>query len=176
MGRKNMENIREYLSTIVTSENTDNWCNPELFKKNILPIFPKEIEIIEFPPKGDKENYNCVTHVFGLLNETMLAKRPWGDIDPKFVRFLVDARELKERKNTEYLSGDIVVYRNDGGDVTHVGLLLDNGMVISKWSGGPLLKHKVLDVPQTYGDDIHFYVPPSKERIVELYRKWQNNE
>ncbi len=33
----------------------------------------------------------------------------------------------------------------------------DKNTVLSKWSWGPLLRHRVFDVPDHYGDTIEFY-------------------
>lgn len=53
--------------------------------------------------------------------------------------------------------GSVIVYRAKNGSISHVGLLEDTETVISKWSWGPLLRHRIFAVPADYGDVVEFY-------------------
>jgi len=60
--------FRNKLNKIISSDNGMNWCDTELFEKNIHPILPKELEILEPPPKKEKR-YNCYSFVVGFHKE-----------------------------------------------------------------------------------------------------------
>lgn len=53
--------------------------------------------------------------------------------------------------------GGIIVYRTQNGSISHVGLIENEITVVSKWSWGPLLRHDIFAVPDSYGDTVEFY-------------------
>lgn len=168
---RNNEELRVYLGDLVSSENAENWWRPELFEKNTREKMPAELEIVS-PPPAEKYNYNCFVHVLGFQND----KEFLGNENWEFTRNLGQLFEemikkniLKSTKNT--VSGNLVVYRTDGGEISHVGLLESDAMVISKWSWGPLLRHKILDVPNHYGDIIEFYIISKDAKNFVINRK-----
>ena len=68
-------------------------------------------------------------------------------------------------------AGDMVLYRAHDGTISHVGLMENKKNVISKWSWGPLLKHKIFDVPDHYGNEVEFYIIPeeTKNFVIAKY-------
>lgn len=99
--------------------------------------------------------YNC----HGL---TFASRRAWVfDVD-SIQHILMDDR-FREVHRQDALPGDILIYRDLTGDLTHSGVIVSNDpplygpLVFSKWGAGPELIHNYLDVPQIYGRDIHFY-------------------
>lgn len=165
-----MKDIRGLLSSIVDSAN-DSWWKPDLFQKNILPIFPEEITIVSLPPTTDSENCNCVTYALDLLAEAQLDELSHKSIDPRFITYLIRTNALIEITDGKVLPGTLIVYAPSIDSIQHVGLMDDKDTVISKWNVGPVLKHKILHIPQTYGDTVKFYTLPSHDRIVEIYKK-----
>ena len=58
---------------------------------------------------------------------------------------ILDEGLLKYTDNPQ--KGDYIIYRdlkNNPNIINHIGVVDEKGMVISKWSWGPLLKHKIL--------------------------------
>ena len=175
MTRQQKKDIRKVLAGIVTNEHEAWWCNPHLFREKIEPIFPKEVEIIALPPKDAERQFNCFIYAFGLENDLKVLKSTRGFIYSPFVEKLIAAREFTEIKKP--VPRDLVFYRNPkkfGGTITHAGLYTSDGRILSKWSWGPVLKHKLLDVPDFYGNKISYYKPFSKRAMIKLYKKYQS--
>jgi hypothetical protein len=75
-------------------------------------------------------------------------------------------RQLKGEVEAEF--GDVVVYQDDDGDVTHVGIVIgkklidpssprDSLRVLSKWGGDGEYLHDLSCVPQVYGKALAFW-------------------
>lgn len=150
--------LRSVLNKVVSEENAENWWKPELFNKNTLSILPAELKIIESVP-SEEINYNCFVYVLGLQNYSkLLGNKGW-----KFTRnlgFVFDEmiKKFILSKIDLPIKGSLIVYRDNKNSISHVGLMKNSDTVISKWSWGPLLEHKVFDVPKDYGDVVEFYL------------------
>ena len=165
-----MKKIRKYLGELI-SKNEKSWYKPELFKADILSLIPTEIKIIELPPIEDK-NYNCFIYILGLNYDENIVKDSKGFIYSSFIEKLV--KEDKIKLVNKPSAGNIIFYRNPKkfkNVITHAGIIQKNGKVISKWSWGPTIKHKVFDVPDFYGDKISYSKSISKRKAREFY--WQ---
>lgn len=169
------QNIREYLATIVNDKNEKNWYKLDLFIKNTRSKLPKELEIIKNPPEEDG-NYNCFIYVLGLHNDREIIKETKGFIYSNFFQTLIDKGELKLISAPQ--SGDIIIYRNSkkfGSEITHSGIVQENGTIISKWSWGPIIEHKIFDVPNFYGDEIQYIHKITSEQAKELFQKYKTS-
>jgi hypothetical protein len=167
------EKLREQLDGIVSQQNERNWYDPELFKAVILPLLPKELEIIEYPPQHIY-NYNYFLFILGLYTNSQVLKETGGFIYSSFIEKLIENNELELSNNP--VEGDIVLYSNvEIKEVvyTHAGFLEESDKVISKWSWGQLLKHGIYDVPNIYGDKFSYYRSISKERALKLYQRYK---
>lgn len=163
---------RKFLAGIVSSKNEENWYKPDLFRKNTLPLLPKEIEVIEFPPE-ESRNYNCFIYVLGLQNEPEILRETKGFIYSSFIEKLLEEKELVK---VEYpRSGDIIFYRNYDGLITHAGKIAEDDFIISKWSWGPVLKHRIFDVPDFYGDEISYYQKIEHDGALKLYTRYKSS-
>lgn len=71
--------------------------------------------------------------------------------------------------------GDIILYKNRDfpNEITHAGILEKNGVVISKWSWGPIIRYKIFDVPDFYGNDIFYVKKVNDEKAKGLYQKYK---
>ncbi|MDP3726619.1 MAG: hypothetical protein Q8R36_05495 [bacterium] len=154
---KGNRGLRKRLEKIISSNGKKNWWIPELFEKNTRKILPKELEILAAPPKEDF-NYNCYVYVLGLQkNPDFLGRKGWS-----FMRELGGAfdemikKEILKHALTPQ-KGRLVVYRADDGGISHVGLLESKEIVVSKWSWGSFIRHRIWDVPEGYGDIAEFY-------------------
>lgn len=154
---KGNETIRIKLGELVSDKKADNWWQPALFEKYTRSQIPTELEIISVPPL-EEENYNCFVYVLGLhRDERFLGNVGWDFtrkldtiFDEMIAQNILESIEKPEK-------GNLVVYRADTGMISHVGLMEDVTTVISKWSWGPLLRHKIFDVPDHYGNTVEFY-------------------
>lgn len=158
------KNLREKLGKLVSSESEDNWWRQDLFEKYTRPQIPTELEIINSPPP-EEENYNCFVYVLGLQNDIrFLGNKGWNftrNLGPVFDE-MISNKILKTVAKPA--TGNMIVYRANDNSISHVGLMENEKVVVSKWSWGPLLKHVIFDVPDHYGDKIEFYAFSSEAR------------
>lgn len=162
------QEIRNKLSEIVSPKNESLWT-PELFEKNVRNILPKEIEVIE-PPPIEKDQYNCFIFALGLEKDIRFIGKHDGNDNPfyqlSFFPKLIRDGYLKMA--TIPITGDLILYENDKGVVTHAGRMELSDAVISKWSWGPLIKHHIRCVPKHYGDKISFYKRPEGPALLKI--------
>lgn len=166
--------MRKLLDKVIHANGGKDWWKPDLFLKNTLNVLPKELKILKNPP-NQKDNYNCFIYALGLGNNSAIKKDCGGFIYSSFFQKLIDCGELNYIDNPK--KGDYIIYRSlkkYPNIITHIGIIFDKNNIISKWSWGPLLKHRTLDVPKSYGDDISFVESVSLAKALELYRKYKN--
>lgn len=166
--------MRKLLDKIIHANGGNNWWKPDLFLKNTLSILPKKLEILKNPP-SQKDNYNCFIYALGLDNNNAIKKDCSGFIYSSFFQKIIDCGALKHTDNPK--KDDYVVYRNlkkYPNIITHIGIVVDKKNIISKWSWGPLLKHRIFDIPKSYGDDVSFIKSVSKTKALKLYEKYKN--
>ena len=148
--------LRRKLGELVSSENEENWWRLELFEKNTRAQIPPELEIIAAPP-AEEANYNCFVYVLGLQNDPRFLGNSGWEFTCKLGSVFDEMISVNILKSVDVpKNGDMILYRTSDGMISHVGLMDDANIVVSKWSWGPLLKHKVFDVPDHYGDKVEF--------------------
>lgn len=162
---------RKELDNIIESNKEENWWKPDLFKNKVLNLLPKELEIIELPPEEDK-NYNCFIYTLGLNDDKEIIFGTKGFIYSNFFKKLIRENILEETKDPK--EGDYIIYENlkdYPGEITHSGILDKNGMIISKWAWGPIIKHKIFDVPESYGNKITYFKKLDKDEVIKLFNQ-----
>jgi hypothetical protein len=164
--------IRQQLSKLISPQNGDNWWKPELFEKNTRHLLPKEIEILEPPPPIERQ-YSCFAYVLGLNESSAYLGKSRGFLyQLSFFPKLIANKILVQKERAE--KGDLILYQTDKGVVTHSGILESPEVVISKWSWGPLIRHRIFCVPEHYGDKVSFYEKPDQDllsKIIDFGRK-----
>lgn len=164
--------MRDNLNAIIQSNEGDNWWKPELFEEYVRPHLPDKLKIIQGPPCAE-ENFNCFIYALGLHNEEDILKETGGFLYDTFFQKLL--REGALRHTDTPKDGDYIMYRdleNYPDMITHVGVL-DSDMIASKWAWGPLVRHRIFDVPRSYGDDISYAKAVSSARAKELYEQYK---
>ena len=163
---------RNALTSLIEKEDGINWWKPELFTKNVLPIFPKELEIVKFPPR-EKDNYNCFVFALGLENDPdfLGGNNP---VQKEFIRHLISERILTETSN-ELFTGSLVFYENEEGVITHGGILEEGGVILSKWMWGPTIRHQLWDVPSSFGNKIFYTNKPDSAVVKEKYKSYRDS-
>ena len=161
---------RQELTAIIEKDGGNNWWKPELFELKTKSLLPSELQIVSGPPKHG-ENYNCFVFAFGLQGDTEFlgGKNP---VQQEFVKHLILNRILLPIETPS--AGDLVFYKNKGGEITHGGVMQDKDIVISKWMWGPMTIHKLLDVPASFGDEISFFKSPEAKEIAQKYTAYKN--
>ncbi len=170
------KSLRIRLGKIVIASGTSGyrrWYTPGLFERHVLPLLPKTLQVLVPPPEKSR-NYNCFIYALGLHKRTSVLRRTKGFIYSAFVQKLLDQGELVQMRRPS--KGDLVLYRNPraGEEFTHAGVVQSDGSVVSKWSWGPLIRHKMLDVPSFYGSRVTFVKRISPARAERLFRRYQS--
>jgi hypothetical protein len=99
--------------------------------------------------------YNC----FGLA----FASRRTKITSVEYITPILEDDSYKSVDRHDCLPGDLILYFDDQGSVTHAGLVVENAgplfvpVVCSKWGGGPEVIHRYYDVPSVYGSNHLFY-------------------
>ena len=110
-------------------------------------------------PRSLSSEYNCVGMVFA-------ARRTW--VDPDQVEFVLDEDGYqKVDQPHDLMKGDIVVYRDDEGQVCHVGVVASvvfgatsnrwTITVLSQWGADGEYLHEVADVHPNLGTPSEFW-------------------
>jgi len=163
---------REQLDLIILKNDVKDWWIPELFVKNTKPIFPAELEILANPPEEIK-NHNCFAYALGFADKLELIAETNGFDDLYFIK-LLENNEIKRIDSP--VNGDYVVYQdmeNYPERLTHIGVVNED-KVISKWAWGPLVRHKLWDVPASYGKNVFYIKAIPFTRSLELYNKYKS--
>lgn len=102
--------------------------------------------------------YNCVGMVFANRRTC---------IEPSHVQMILDEDGFRETKPEHVLPGDIVVYRDEGGEISHVAIVVSHEadlakakwktIVLSQWGADGEYIHDFEDVHQTLGRPDKFY-------------------
>lgn len=141
--------------------------------KKTQTLIPPELTILAIPP-AEENNYNCFIHVLGLSVDRNVLQSSRGFIYDTFFQKLIDEKLLSFTDNPQ--NGDYILYRNSNkypGITTHIGVK-DDDKVISKWAWGPLIRHALLDVPESYGSEISFISAIPKSQAKEYYLKYKD--
>lgn len=172
---KGNEQMRKYLDDIIHLKNpVENWYTPELFEKFTREKIPFKLVMIA-PPPPEGQNYNCYIYALGLKHDSrFLGNDNWDFMRSLHNEFdaMIGSGILRQIEKPE--KGCLVMWRIEENAITHVGLMEDSDTAISKWSWGPLFRHKVYDVPASYGDNAEFYVGLPEAR--EYIKKQRNKE
>ena len=120
--------------------------------------------------------YNCVmyamnVHEHGELYQLLVHLTYGTDknlgvvMDTNFLQMLIDDGDLHKVTTT---SNCLAVY-STSEKITHIGVVLSSGRVISKWGTAHLYEHEVLECPLSYGDDVDFYNSIDPEVCVDRF-------
>ena len=164
---------RENLDKILHQNGGDDWWHADLFEKNTKNILPKDLEILANLPSEDR-NYNCFIYALGLEEDQEILQDSHGFIYDTFFQKLIDKKIVEFTDSPQ--PGDYVLYRNSEkypNEITHIGVIERESKIVSKWAWGPLLRHSLLDVPASYGDEISYVKRISKERAKDLYYQFK---
>ena len=105
-----------------------------------------------------RSEYNCVGMVFA-------ARRTW--IEPEHVEMILREDEFRRVDESELKIGDVVIYRTDDREISHVGLIADITVmvarghreitVLSQWGADGEYFHHIDDVNPHLGKPAEFW-------------------
>ena len=136
--------------------------------------FPHSIHLAEQSPAEliARLYFNCAMYAFNLRCDDLYRAIATGEsirrrnlsrdgdkiisADTEFVEYCIKQGLVSSISNREPESGDLVVY-SDSDRCRHVGKLLDQSRVRSKWGMVDLFEHELLEVPDFYGDNVEYF-------------------
>lgn len=165
---------RAHLSELILHSGTNGyrrWYTPGLFERFVRQELPPELKILKAPPVAGK-NYNCFMYALGLHTSKQVLKESKGFIYGAFFQRLLNEGLLEPTKQPK--KGDMILYRKPGhfGDeFTHAGVVTNAEYITSKWAWGPLIQHRLFDVPSFYGSSIVYVKKISPARAKKLWEE-----
>jgi hypothetical protein len=130
---------------------------------------------------GKTFTVNCIAFAFGMTRSKPFcdivigdmragSSRP-RDLYPELAEPLLDDHHWRCKK-ARPRAGDLVVYcEGPNKRIKHMGLMLANGMVRSKWGSLPaIFEHRLRHVPMSYGTVIEYYHPIPRAKVESIYR------
>ena len=128
---------------------------------------------------NDDLEYNCVAYALGLAKHKeykgLIGQCTEEELHPntEFVESLIDNGEMIEQ--LAWQAGLLGVYYQEGV-IKHIGLFVSDSRLRSKWSGGPLLEHAALEVPQDYGGCVRAFSAPSQDAVLNHFVLFANSK
>lgn len=100
-------------------------------------------------------------HLISRLSPSIFA-------DACFVRFLERRHLLVEKDPSTRQDGDILVYEHREMP-HHAGRCTEGQRVTSKWGGGPMFEHDILEVPTSYGNPNRCFLPVERATMESYF-------
>ncbi len=118
-------------------------------------------------------NFNCVMYALGIKDIPQYIEFPKKDNDyfyaeTDFVQLLINQGYMINEQQAD--NSCVIVYSNECNKIKHIGRLISESRVISKWGFGHLYEHDFLETPSDYGDTVRFFKPPLRGMIIKLFR------
>ncbi|MBL8653391.1 MAG: hypothetical protein JNJ97_04285, partial [Alphaproteobacteria bacterium] len=127
-------------------------------KKLIGDLQEQYAHTIKIKKRESSYGFNCVMHALDMIDHPEVVRL--SSIRPdevytgaEFMHFLIDGKYLSEKLAST--PGLLAVYF-DNKKFKHVGLLLSETRLESKWGCGHLYEHDLIEVPISYGNDIRY--------------------
>jgi len=159
--------LRQRLQNILTEEQSN------VHETKIVQLasrFPRAfIKPVHFSSQKHQV-FNCFMHVLNLVDRVEPNVFQQNDktfgflINSSFFRKLYDADVVSKTSIEQLEPNDLVVYYN-GQQKMHVGRYIAPNLVESKWGIGPLFRHGLWDVPESYGETLKYFKPPEQVKV-----------
>lgn len=130
------------------------------------------LETATAPKNVQTPEYTCFNYAFELVDVNIVNVSYALELlnDGLFVSSLI-AQRLEEIDPRESTDGDVVVY-SDAREIMHAGKVF-SGFVVSKWGhGGLLWKHRLFEIPSSYGDNVRFFRQLDRSVSEQVFLKY----
>jgi len=176
-------NLREKLSEITGGDGQTGSPISEHIK--LIEALKTEdnhkITKVDNPWNRPLKNYTCAMDAFYLVDDSLyesIATYPKFSstfAGSEFVHFLLDKKKLQEVHLADIQEGDFIIYfHND--KFTHIGRVISNNRLQSKWGTGEIYQHDVWEVPISYGDKVRYFRGLDETSSRELFYDYARNE
>ena len=113
-----------------------------------------------------KVNARSLSSIYNCMGMVFASRRTW--IQPEHLKMILDEDDYRRVNNLAELErGDVVVYRDSQGDVSHVGIVAEPGLyvpdgkrqvlVLSQWGQAGEYVHLVDDVSPWLGTPVEYW-------------------
>lgn len=157
-----IDSLRDALQVIANSG------KPEQHEADMAALkkyYHHSIQVAKELDAQEREGFNCYMFALGIENEkwarSMLAET--GCPSSTFMEDAISNLGIGLESN-----GQIVVYRDNAQTYKHMGIVQEDGSIISKWGTGRIWRHGILEVPAAYGDFVG-YITLEHARIIWKY-------
>ncbi len=162
---------RQNLTALIEANGGADWWDPQEFQASVRAKLPTQLQILSVPP-SPASNYNCFVYALGLEGRKAFLGGN-NPVQKEFIQHLLNKGVLGlVEKPTE---GDLIFYKDEGGTITHGGIVSAGGKISSKWMWGALFSHETWDVPSSFGDIVFYTNRPLPEVLEKEYEDYKNS-
>jgi hypothetical protein len=123
------------------------------------------------------ERFNCFAYAFGVWSEPAYRRLidEWQSsslIDSEFVFKMIKDGILAELPDGQSQPGCLALYFA-GDQLRHAGIIASISgdlIVLSKWGGNEVHRHKLWEVPACHGDRARFFRAPDPQQVLARLR------
>jgi len=131
-------------------------------------------DIASLPSAHDLARYTCLMHALDFVEKpeylsVAILMSPNIHAGKKFAEWLLARGALEEIRAVSIPVGTLVMYFDEGGAFTHIGVIVEGNRVQSKWGTLGLYEHNLFDIPSNYGDSVRYFGPLPYEVAIELF-------
>lgn len=168
-----MNKLRDELLRI--TENGNPSSHPSLIEK-LNEKIPHSIKVLESITNINL--YTCILFVFNIVNDEKylsLARMCPQNIyaSTEFIQFLINRNYVIEL-HQQSINCLIIYFEN--GKIKHIGRLINNNLVISKWGIGHLYQHPIFEVPSSYGTKIKCYSNINRDEMMNYFVEYAKSK
>ena len=153
---------------------TENFATDEhaALVAGLKRIYDHSIKVLK-EPFSNAHGYNCFMYALGIAalpaDVLQVARADNLFPDSSFLAFLIATR-MEEIDKSLAPNGTVVVYF-EPPNPKHAGLM-KNGHVVSKWGIGLLWRHGLFEVPSSYGLNVRYFRPLSREVVLDVFYRY----
>lgn len=121
-------------------------------------------------------DYRCFAYALNLhhsLKHWIFASLFELPADSCFFEFLMRRRAVRRSDTQIPRVTDLVVYRVQGFPA-HIGVVVSDQRVVSKWGSGPSLEHGLFEVPSMFGNQIEVFEAPPFPVVERLFVEYSD--
>lgn len=131
-------------------------------------------DVVPMHSAHDMARYTCLMHALDFVEKpeylsVAVLQRPGIYAGKKFAEWLLARGWLSEIKEPSVPVGSLVIYFDEVGAFTHIGITSGGNRVQSKWGLLGLYEHDLFDIPSSYGNVVRYFEPLQFNDAIQLF-------